>query len=433
MKMKSRKVLTLLLTFVFVLTATSSVFAQWPSFQRGDNNNGVITDAPDITAPIDVSSVSLPYNGSIFTGVDTTAVIDEDTAYVLYNSGDYDPSNTSGGARIAAVDLTAPSSAPNWTYSLDARAGDTQQLSTMYLDTAEDELYAAATYYTNELNGTTLAGWTDINGNQLTAPVTFMPGVPKTIYYKGLSLPSDFRQSQLATDINFEATEDTNTTGTITLTPRNGDPAINLGTSSYFGGDWTLFNIEDVLVPAGQYDIAVTIEVDPNETSTVAVSSLSFLTSRWSLYKLNGFDVETEPTAKTMLATGYGQANTPIYRDEGNSNIYFGIYEGDRSYYQYDIVNNQLLAFKPNGGDDFYWAGAVAMELNEDPYVAFGGDKGIIYARPVGAAFGSAGDVSVNLASIEPNVGSVRSTLSLHNDGYAYFKQCCLRGQFCRC
>jgi hypothetical protein len=414
--MKSRKVLSFLLALVLILgMSTTPAFAAWPSFQNDSINNGVTTTQPDITSPAVPTQVQPQYRGDLFVGIDAPPVMNGGRAYTLYNGGETCIGN--GGARLSAVDVTT--AAEVWNIQLDGDADNVFQLSTSYLDTANNNIYAGVTYYQNQLASTDVTGWEDSSNVPLTE-FSFPANTTTTIHYDNLVISSDYWEPQLVTDINFNPVPsfpDPVLTAQVTLD--DGTNTYSFPTSTYFGGNWTMFNSGGPMIPAGTYTLTVSITTLPD--IHLYACNFEFITSYWRFYRAAGVNTSTPP-AVTLLESGYGQANTPIYRNGTDDYLYFGIYEGDRSYYQYQLSTGTLTQFKPTGGDDFYWAGALAVTVGGTPSIAFGSDSGTVYARPVGGTFGSAADVSINLVTDGgvATAGAIRSTLCLSGT-FAYF------------
>lgn len=112
----------------------------------------------------------------------------------------------------------------------------------------------------------------------------------------------------------------------------------------------------------------------------------------------------TAPTASPVALSGNtyvegaGQFNGPITATtyNGHKYLYFGIYDGDRAYYQYDATSNDLKSFYYyRNNDGFYWAGAAVVGDS----VYFGGEGGYVFKRPIGSTFASASNVSAWLSS----------------------------------
>lgn len=394
MKAMSKRILAVLLALVLILSVSATALAAWSSYQRNNQNNGVAVAAPTGTSPT-FTAVQLATSGTVYSGIDVEPVINGNYAYVLYNGGTVSGQN--GGARLAKVDLTSPAT-PVWNIQLSALADNNQQLSTPYLDTSDNTLYAGVTYYSNQLQSTGVSGWKDGNGNQL-ASFSFPAGTT-TVYYDGLVLSGGYYEPQLATDI--AVTGGLTISGTVTLTDVT-DPTVTYSftSSGWAGSDLTLYNSGNPLIPAGTYDL----ELSVTSSSAVSATSVQYLVSQWQLFKVPGVNSATAPTA-TAIAGGDGQFITHI--NSASNYLYFGVYEGDRCYYQCSKTGG-LTAFQPSGGEDFYWAGAVKIS---NSYVAFGSESGKIYKRPTGTGFGSAAGSVIDLTATETTAGAIRSSLA---------------------
>jgi hypothetical protein len=345
--------------------------------------------------------------------------------YTLYNGGS--PSGNAGGARVQSASYTAL----RWNTELfdsqvskpaDVHADNVSQLSTPYLDyngtsvVTDDVLYAAKTYYQNQLQGIGLSGWKDSSGQQISSPYIF-PGTSTetTITYDGLVIPSDYWEPQLVTDFMATSANPENFTAVVTLTSLSGHTVITFPVTPYYYENMTLYNSDGDMIPAGTYNVSITVASD----QPVEVTSLQFLTSYWALYRIINLSSTTSPTV-TRIAYGYGQANTPISYDNAGraGNIYFGIYEGDRAYYQFNLPTGTLYPYRPAGGDDFYWAGAAVVTVYSVDYMVFGGDSSKIYVRPVlNFANPNAGN-TIKLVSSQPGgvPGPVRSSIVSSGD-----------------
>lgn len=137
----------------------------------------------------------------------------------------------------------------------------------------------------------------------------------------------------------------------------------------------------------------------------------------WQAFKITNIDT-SEPTVAELNAHGYGQASTPLTFQKNlaneNGKLYFGIYDGDRAYYQYDTEHNTAKVFTPAGNDQFYNAGAVVHAGK----VYFGSESGNVYIQRVDY-FNETGNV-VQVAD-----GAIRSSIALEistdSAAYGYF------------
>lgn len=410
--MKSRKGLLTLLALVLVFSLTVTAYAAWPSFQNDADNNGVIpvSPAPPTASPtVAANQLANNYGG----GIDAPSVIDDNCiAYTLYNGGYV--FGTAGGARLQATTLSSPTPAV-WNVQLDATADNVPQLSTPVL--VGTDLYALTTgstslYGSSAFDTTNWTGTATINNMNNTA--TFPANSTTNI-------------RSVATDVTFIAPT-TNITTEFTLTPAVNDAAtytielLDSGNSviatlvsgaTLYGGYSTALNYySGAAIPAGSYKIKLTITTDG--TNPIEVTDISLYGSGWSLYCI---DTTTTPANNpSPIATGVGAANTPI--THCGDYLYFGIYGGVRSYYQYDISTPALNQFAAS--EDFYWAGATTVTLDETNYVVFGSDSGTVYLRNV-ASFASTGTTSSPGVGLSITPGAIRSTIVNGGDGYYYF------------
>jgi hypothetical protein len=413
----TKKSASILTALVLILALTITAFAAWPSFQNDNTNNGVVTTQPPITTPA-VTPIALPTSGTIgtdvYSGVDATSVIsDSGIAYTVYNGGI--SSGYNGGARLHATNLST--AATVFDIRLDANTNNVQQLSTPYLDGTT--LYAATTFYTNQLATSGVTGWLDSSENPITG-FDFPANATTTITYNGMVIPADFWEPQLMlTGISTT----TGLSGALTLRNTDTGTRYPFTGSQYDSSTLTLYSDPtNPIIPAGTYDLSVDFT---NSTSDeITAQNIQFLTSGWNLWSV---DVGVAGTPlPVLLKTGYGQANTPIsYGTTTIDNadvlfIYWGIYEGDRSYYQYNTTNGATVIFDPTDisypADDFYGAGAVVVTVSGEDYAVFGGDGGYIYVCPVTAFNTSANNIQIN------GTPRIRSSVAVDsNETYVYF------------
>jgi hypothetical protein len=163
------------------------------------------------------------------------------------------------------------------------------------------------------------------------------------------------------------------------------------------------------------------------DTTSHTLYVLTSHKAEWVLWSVNVTN-PTNPGPSVQLATGDGQANTPISAatDVSPAYIYFGSYSGARtgSYYQYGITAapGTLTTFTPPRGDDFYLAGAAFANIPGEGLgdcVVFGGDRATIYVRPV-SAFASGTGNAVTLVDLVNSPGPVRSSI-VKNGNFVYF------------
>ena len=400
----SKRLLTLVLALVLVFALSVGALAAWPSFQNDETNNGVISVAPPTATPISVTPVQLNSNGMLFSGVDVTPVIDENgNAYTLYNGGDPGTGDV-GGARLSSVTLSTGNS--NWDIQLDSNAKNVQQLSTPYY-AGNNTLYAGVTYYEDYLSGKNMSYWNSgaISGDTLSIPANGTV----TLTMTGLVLNEVYKEAYFNTGIL--ANSGISMSGSVTLTHWGTSTVYDYGTSySWTGSEFTLYNQNHVVLPSGTYNVSITL------TSNTAVSTnhIALMLSKWKLYKITNTNT-TSPNVSVAPGIdytlyGHGQINTPI--NAGGDYIYFGIFEGDRNYYQYGPVNDPnttpaLKYYKPSGTNDFYWAGAA--QVGND--IVFGSEVGIVYKLPIGTNYDITTPTIAYLTNDTTGAGAVRASV----------------------
>ena len=396
---KQRRITAFLALALVLAMSTTTVFAQWPSFQNESDNNGIISVEPAITTPTVESQELLNNYGG---GISSPSVIDDDgVAYTLYNGG-Y-PDGSKGGARMQATSLS--DNEEIWNKQIDSTASNVAQLSTPVI--VGSDIYALTTgstslYESSDFDGTNWTGSASIASNKATFPAG----------------GSNYIES-VQEEVTFIAPT-TNITTEFTLTPAVNDEAkytIELldGSNSvvatlvedatiYGGYGQALNYYSGPEIPAGSYKMKLSITTDP--TNPITVTDISLSGNGWKLYK-----VEQGDGSATLIESGVGATNTPITHYDGD--LYFGIFGGDRSYYQYNISTQTLNKFEAN--DDFYWTGATVV----GNYAIFGSDSGKVYWRDINN-FSSSGSV-VDLKDEQSDAGHVRSSIVAPGDGHIYF------------
>lgn len=372
----------------------------------GEQDGAVITSGvPTAQAPELCKGVALTHAKSWqpdsgLPGVNATPVVAGDRAYVLYFGGS--SSEKDGGARVAAVSL---SDDPKelWSVQVDKEldTDNIQQTIAPYYDETAHTLYVPVTYSKNILAGkrmTVTGGSLDSDGRlHLTAGQTCTVTIPD------VTLEADSALTYIGTGITVETGQ--TVTGDVTFHGSGG--TWSFGESySYWGSEFILYN-NGGAVSAGIYTVTVTIT-----PSFDCTGSLRAATPCWRLYTLGTESLthQAEPAqlADGSLIEGMGQFASPITAAEhnGHAYLYFGVYDGDSAYYQYDLTAKSLTAFQPEGSG-FYEAGAVIVGEN----VVFGAESGKLYSRPMGDGFAGASGAELDLTALQPDAGAVRSCI----------------------
>jgi hypothetical protein len=426
MKTLSKKSLSILLAIVLAFSLAITAFADWTSYQKNNNNNGRITGSSPLKSSLGTltgtnqKTAQLPYNGTIYSGVDVSPLMFSNYAYVLYNGGTV--SGTSGGARLAAYDYTSNLASAFFNIQLDADAVNIQQLATPYIDSTNKVLYAAVTYGTYYLNAASMAGWTQ-NGS-----VTIDGSGVATFTGNGsVSTPVTLANATHTLYVPTNLTKTVSGTAHYTIALTGGGNTYTLDNSTLYysdwgGGTWTTYDGGSA-IPSGNYTLTISVDSISNDTVTASTSQVERYD--WRLYSVSGIDTASPTRSATWLATGEGQINSHI--NTAGNNLYFGVSYGDHSYYQYNISTASLTPFKPGtDGDNFYWAGACKVSISGTDYMVFGSDSGTMYVRPVGDNFGNS--VYGNSFAATQSSGLIRCSVvesgsSIYytsKNGYAY-------------
>lgn len=372
-----KKTLALFLAMMMALTATA--FADWDSFQGNDENNGTTTIG--ITGTPSTTTVDLPNNGAT-TGLDVEPLVHGSRIYAFYNGGSItggDPSEFTdgkvGGARLACVDASASTNPIKWTVQVGDKADNVSQIATPVITADGKTLYGAYTY-SHDVSTEKSFSESIPNGQSKTAKFTF-------------TLPCAYNSLQISTGLsndNWTTGSTTSLSATATITG-NGIQPITLTGESYQNQGFSLYygDYSGGILQAGKYEVSMTVTNNTGNTVTWEGSKVQALVNYWQMFRVinldsnnvstdDGVQVETLTTQPTTgSANGYGQASTPLTLS-GN-NVYFGIYDGDRAYYQYNTSTGNLVKFDPPGDDHFYWAGATVY----DGRVYFGSEQGVVY------------------------------------------------------
>lgn len=405
---RTSRVLAILLALAMLLSVTA--FAAWNGYGGSDNHNAVVENAP--VENTTMGMISLPHTGSGWDGIDNVPVMqtvgNKTYAYVLYDG-------YNDGAQVAKVDVTTAGT-PTLVWNKQISGKNGFQLSTPYLDAANDALYVGAAGATAN---TGVSGRIDVNlvDGKYVAKKT----------YSGLTLPD--KTNRVAVSVYFDRTQVVQqlptakgtakltlggTTVNLTLDPTSttADYNIYVQESSLPDGN----KIYDYYYAINQNIVAqstenVSLEVEVSLDGTYSVPEVSMLGNAGAIVKLTGVSnpVVGGVVRTDILGNISGQINTPLVKQ--GKYLYFGTWNGNNAmkYYQIDLTDNSYKTF--DGANGFYWAGAVVYGVTdtnpEGTYVFFGSDNGILYGRSV-SAFDTAG-TSLTL----PDAGNIRSTIML--------------------
>ncbi|MDR1573860.1 MAG: hypothetical protein LBS24_06080 [Clostridiales Family XIII bacterium] len=400
---------------VFLLSVTA-VFAAWPSFQNTNANNGVITVPTGGTAPPTATGTAarpttLP-STSAWLGVEVPPVIGADGyAYTLHNGG-------TQGALLEKTDLANPVTTATPYVVLNSAAQNVQQLSTPYINgsTLYTLVATAPTIYTSSnFDGWKTDGGATVSGGTVTFPENDdEAGITSEV--GELYLANAVTTLLVQTDLNPTVATDSGDYS-VTLT---GPASVTLVPSTNFTGEYGTYYTYEGTVPPGSYTVRLSVA---KTTGTSTATYITIGTYRWQLFSVN--TTLAPGQTPTLITSGQGQPNTPISYD-GSGNIYWGVWGGDKSYFQLDVGSGSTtpLPFAPGGGDNFYWAGAAFVTIDNTDYVVFGSDSGTMYIRPV-IGFGDVspapdpGFTKTIDQTLFPN-DKIRSSVAVKGD-YVYF------------
>lgn len=418
----NKKLLSLLLAVVMVISLSVTAFASWNQFQSNSSNNGLISssnvpvETPALTEAVELTHADDWEPNSGLAGMDSTPIVVGDTAYVLYYGGSSDDDN--GGVRVSAVSLSdTPEEVWSTKVSGDLDVDNISQLGTPYYDETKQTIYAPVTYSQNVFAGKTVTA--DSNGGSIDSNgrITLPAGTTTcTFTINNVVIDGSSKMTYVPTGITVQAGQ--NISGEVSFTNvSSSSSSYAFGTSfGYEGYEFCLYNQTGDTVPAGTYTVKVTLRSDIGCTGT---GSLRSVTPYWRLYMMRAFSNASSIALPAQISDasyveGAGQFNTPITGTtyNGHKYLYFGIYDGDRAYYQYDYTTAAQSSLKSfyyfRNGEGFYWAGAAVVGDS----VYFGGEGGYVFKRPIGDTFGSATNVYTYLSPDEGGAAdAVRSSI----------------------
>lgn len=434
--MKTKKLFALLLAVVMVFSLSVTAFAAWNQFQKDAAHSGLISsnevpiDTPELLEGVTLTHADSWTPDSGLPGVDASPVVAGDTAYVVYYGGPADEEN--GGIRVSAVSL---SDTPEEVWSIKLLADDEQdemetdniqQLGTPYYDDSRQYLYIPVTYTKNIFEGKTVTTRGGASYDSSTGKLSLRANVTGYVYISDVTVDGDTLLTYIATGL----TGPTGKALSGNVQFRN----TTTGVSYYFGDnvayagyEFCLYNNSNTTIPAGNYQVTITL--NSNTNCSAGTLPLRAVTPYWRLFYMRAFSYASTPYGLPAQITdgsyveGAGQINTPItgVTYNGHKYLYFGIYDGERAYYQYRFTSTPettLKKFVPadSSNTGFYWAGAAVVGDN----VVFGAENGHIYSRPIGDTFDTATGGDLNLHTYKSDVGEVRSSICYDN-GYLYF------------
>ncbi|WP_130863589.1 PQQ-binding-like beta-propeller repeat protein [Bacilliculturomica massiliensis] len=444
LKKHIKKALAAVLSLSMVLSMSGAAFAaaDWPTYQGNEIHNGIVTDAVPTTALIDEVKLTLPNNGSGWDGVDSAPVMETRNgvtyAYVLYDG--YTVSNDAGGGRLAKVNCNT--GGLEWSKQISQTSGF--QLSSPYLDTAARAIYVGTTGFNQKTGNDSLT----VSGGVIT-DWTFSGGTAGA--ESGIVVSGDSTVTLNQSEVTLTSGKTHRSATGIRLNSAAAAPNVTItailnGTvvgQKYLTSADVINNEASGNVPHyylnqnfGEYSSTAENAVQGDGTTPADALTFTYEFSgntagavieygriyeqASSITKVKGID-GTPTNEWSYSLPNNNQINTPIVKS--GDYLFFGTWSGNTGTYYQAHLNARtgkidgLKDYNPGNGG-FYWAGAVV----DGGYVYFGGDKGYLYAQPVGSSFGSGTTAPINLSTVDGSIsaGNVRSTIALV-DGALYF------------
>lgn len=425
---RTGRVLAILLALAMLLSV--SAFAAWNGIGGAwDTHNGKVTTAPTDAAPT-VAKIAMKNSGSGWDGIDNVPVMHTvgttTYAYVLYDGH-------AAGARLAKIncnkaienasssDLYNNAEVVLWDVPVSTKSGF--QLSTPLLvegnDAAsetDDTLYIGLTTTTALVEKDasdsiwTVSGDCTVDGSKLKISSTGT----YTMSTSGITMLKN-NSHRAATGISIPAGAE------MTITAKVND---TVALTKTFNSDDVIdghFYLNDVLTSAGESAVVAgdtnTLSFTFNVTALNGNAYIEYGSLFQTAASVMGFkDLTSAPviSSTTSIATPTysvnlndgGQLNTPITTD--GTYIYFGTWQGNKSYYQWNPTTNELNSVSGSG---FYWAGAAVI----GDQVFFGGDSGKLYYTSTDNF-----ELGVEEISLDSDAGNIRSSIMVDGD-YFYF------------
>lgn len=425
---RTGRVLAILLALAMLLSV--SAFAAWNGIGGAwRTHNGTVTTAPTAAART-VAKIAMKNSGSGWDGIDNVPVMhtvgNTTYAYVLYDGH-------AAGARLAKIncnkaienasssDLYNNAEVVLWDVPVSTKSGF--QLSTPLLvegtnasSETDDTLYIGLTTTTALVEKDasdsiwTVSGGCTVDGSKLKISSTGT----YTMSTSGITMLKN-NSHRAATGISIPVGAE------MTITAKVND---TVALTKTFDSDDVIdghFYLNDVLTSAGESAVVAGDTNTLSFTFTVTALSGDAYIEYGSLFQtaasVMGFENLTSapvissttgiatPTYSVNLNDG-GQLNTPITTD--GTYIYFGTWQGNKAYYQWNPSTKKLARTTGNG---FYWAGAAVIGSQ----VYFGSDNGILHWRSTSDFAKTGGTVT-----LPDSAGNVRSSIMVDGD-YFYF------------
>ncbi len=425
---RTGRVLAILLALAMLLSV--SAFAAWNGIGGAwDTHNGKVTTAPTAAAPT-VAKIAMKNSGSGWDGIDNVPVMhtvgNTTYAYVLYDGH-------AAGARLAKIncnkaienasssDLYNNAEVVLWDVPVSTKSGF--QLSTPLLvegnDAAsetDDTLYIGLTTTTALVEKDasdsiwTVSGDCTVDGSKLKISSTGT----YTMSTSGITMLKN-NSHRAATGISIPSGAE------MTITAKVND---TVALTKTFDSDDVIddhFYLNDVLTSAGESAVVAgdtnTLSFTFNVTALNGNAYIEYGSLFQTAASVMGFkDLTSAPviSSTTSIATPTysvnlndgGQLNTPITTD--GTYIYFGTWQGNKSYYQWNPTTNELNSVSGSG---FYWAGAAVI----GDQVFFGGDNGKLYYTSTDNF-----ELGVEEISLDSDAGNIRSSIMVDGN-YFYF------------
>ncbi len=396
----SKKLVSVILAVIMVLASAGAAFA-WSSFQNNNSlNNGLINDTSTYPTSSPTVNVYTSLTGGGWAGVDCTPLVNVENnvpyAYVLHAA--------SGGAKLAKVNLTSPSTAVTG-WPADGVAVNTSggfQLSTPII--VNNTIYFAGNVYGNIIKNdefddyvsSNFPNWTITTGTGVTksqATITLTDSTTKKAmkatasgtgnyyveaYQSGFNIPSaQLTNLRISGGLQFS-----NVSSATVYVYVNGSVVKTFGYNVSGSGIIPLVEDngiycwnENVTAPSASTN-SMKVKIDFTTTAangSVFLDYAELYEQSAGIGKIANISTTTSPTVEAVIGGVVGQINTPISSD--GTYIYFGTYTTNGQYYRVNINDNSFLAFNMTGNST-YWAGAAIC----GSYLIFGTEDGILYS-----------------------------------------------------